>query len=211
MPRVVAALVAILGVSVLTSAALISAQEGPVLPVPEPLTLDPATTAVLVLDLSTRCNNPAQSCHELVPVVGAFLPKARAANVFIAYTASLFARGTPAGEVWEGFGRTEEEPLLYPDSYNKFYGGEIRALLQERNIDTVVVTGASANVAVLYTATMAGRENGYKVVIPIDGIRADNQYEYEYTLHQFNLLSNPAFLLPSVRFTTLDTLEFAAP
>jgi len=179
----------------------------PNLPEPRPVVADSRTTALLVVDLSTRCDDPRQVCSELVPVIANFLPRVRAAGVFIVYTVSLSARGTALGEVWGGFGRTEDEAVIYPDGSDKFVGGELVALLRERGIDKVIVTGSSANQAVMYTASGATRNNGLRAIIPIDGMNAANRYEYEYTLHQLNNVSFASMFT----FTTLDTLEFGTP
>lgn len=179
----------------------------PNLPEPRPVVADPNTTALLVLDMSTRCNDPQQICSELAPVLAAFLPRAREANVFIVYTVSLSARGTALGDVWPGFNRRDNEPVIYPDGTDKFQGGELDALLRERGMQTVIVTGSSSNQAVLYTASGAARNHGYRVIIPVDGMNAVNPYEHEYTLHQLNNVS----FASSFSFTTLDTLTFAQP
>src|SRR5262245_32941989 len=76
---------------------------GPGLPLTSPAELDPATTAVVVLDLSTRCSDPAQICREIAPAVARFVDRARARGVPIVYTVSAAARGTALGDVWEGF------------------------------------------------------------------------------------------------------------
>ena len=78
-------------------ASAIGAQEGPNRPEPKALTLDGKTTAVLVLDLSARCHDPKQVCSKLMPAVGEFLEKARAAAVPIIFSVSASAKGTPLG------------------------------------------------------------------------------------------------------------------
>jgi len=176
----------------------------PNLPEPRPVVVDPGKTALLVLDMSTRCNDPRQICSELAPVLARFLPKARAAGVLTIYTVSLNARGTALGEVWGGFERKDDELVLYPDGSDKCVGGEISTLLRERGIDTVIVTGSSSNQAVLYTASGAARNHGFKTIIPVDGMNAANPYEHEYTLHQLNNVSFASLF----SFTTLDMLEF---
>jgi len=47
--------------------------EGPNRPEPERLKLDGKTTAIVVLDLSARCENPNEGCAQLMQPVG--LPK----------------------------------------------------------------------------------------------------------------------------------------
>lgn len=176
-------------------------------PVPEPLVLDPATTAVLVLDLTPRCDVPGASCGELAPVIAGFLPKVRASGVLTVYTVSLSAQGTPLGVVWDGFTPLgPNEVVLFPNGTDKFVGGELDALLRERGITTLVITGASANGAVLYTASSAARNYGYDIVIPLDGTNADSSYEHEYVIHQFTVIPSVA---DRFRFTTLDLVRFA--
>jgi len=182
-----------------------SSSAQPNLPAPQPIVANPRTTAVLVLDMSTRCNDPQQICSELAPVLAQFLPKARAAGALIVYTVSLSARGTALGDVWPGFEARDDELVIYPDGTDKFVGGELTALLRERGIDTVIVTGSSANQAVLYTASGATRNNGFRAIIPMDGTNANSDYEWEYTMHQLNNVSFANLF----SFTTLDLLIFA--
>lgn len=42
-------------------------------PYPTEVTVDAKTTAMLVLDLNVRCEEPEQPCHKLVEPVGKFL------------------------------------------------------------------------------------------------------------------------------------------
>jgi len=182
-----------------------SSSAQPNLPTPQTIVANPRTTALLVLDMSTRCNDPQQICSELAPVLAHFLPKARAAGALIVYTVSFSARGTALGDVWPGFEARDDEPVVYPDGTDKFVGGELTALLRERGIDTVIVTGSSANQAVLYTASGATRNNGFRAIIPMDGTNANSDYEWEYTMHQLNNVSFANLF----SFTTLDLLTFA--
>jgi nicotinamidase-related amidase len=178
---------------------------GPGMPPTVAVALDPATTAVLVLDMSTRCNDPQQVCREIAPAIAHFLDSARQRGVFIAYTVSAAARGTELGDVWQGFNPRPDEPVLYPDGFDKFVGGELQALLTPRGIRTLVITGSSTNVAVLYTATAAARLYGYDVVIPIDGVNSETPYQQEYALYQLTVLPGMA---PRFRFSTLDQVSF---
>jgi nicotinamidase-related amidase len=178
----------------------------PKLPQPTALTLEPTTTALLVLDLTNRCNDPAQPCNRLAPRVKDFLPKARAAKVFTIFTLIFREKDVANGQVWDHFGRLPDEPVLAPDAFDKFVRGEIREMLEKRGIKTVIITGASSNAAVLYTATTAASAFKYKVVIPVDGIIAANRYIEEYILYQFTVLPNR--VNESFSFTTLEGIEF---
>jgi nicotinamidase-related amidase len=182
------------------------AQEGPNRPEAKPLTLDGKTTAVLVLDLSTRCHDAKEVCSKLMPILPEFLDKARAAGVPIVYSVSASAKGTPLGEVASALKRRENEPVIYPDGFDKFMGGELQTLLKERGIKTVIVTGASTHSAVLYTATTAARMHRYNVVIPLDGAVTTSKYEQEYSMHQFTVL--PSNANKQFQFTNLALITF---
>ena len=182
------------------------AQEGPNRPEPKPLTLESKATAVLVLDLSARCHDPKQVCSKLMPALGDFLEKVRAAAVPIIYTVSAAARGTPLGEVAAPLKRKEGEPVIYPDAFDKFAGGELQAFLKEKGAKTLVVTGSSTNTAVLYTATTAARMHRYNIVMPMDGAIAASKYEQEYSFHQFTVMPSEANKL--FQFTNLSMITF---
>jgi nicotinamidase-related amidase len=184
----------------------LSAEDGPNRPEAKPLTLDGKTTAILVLDLSTRCHDPKQICSKLMPAMAEFLEKARAAAVPIVYSVSASAKGTPLGEVATPLKRKESEPVVYPDGFDKFMGGELQALLKEKGAKTLIVTGSSTNSAVLYTATTAARIHRYNIVIPMDGVNADRQYEQEYSIHQFTVL--PSNANKQFQFTNLSMITF---
>lgn len=182
------------------------AQEGPNRPEPKPVTLDSKTSAVLDVDLSARCHDPKQVCSKITASVGEFLERARAAGVPIIHTVSAAAKGTPLGEVASPLKRKESEPVIYPDAFDKFAGGELLAFLKEKGAKTLILIGSSSNVSVLYTATTAARLHRYNLVIPMDGVNANTRYEQEYTLHQFTVLPSDANKL--FQFTNLSMITF---
>ena len=183
-----------------------TAQEGPNRPEPKPLTLDSKTTAVLVLDLNARCDDPKQVCSKITAPLGDFLDKARAAAVPIIYSVSATAKGKPIGELAAPLRRKESETVIYPDAFDKFYGGELQAFLKDKGAKTLIITGSATNNAVLYTATTAARMHRYNVIIPVDGVNASSRYEQEYAIHQFTVLPSEANKL--FQFTHLSMISF---
>jgi nicotinamidase-related amidase len=182
-------------------------QEEPNRPRPERLKLSGNTTAIAVLDLSARCQNPSEVCAQLIEPLAEFLETARKVSVPILYTISAAARRTPLGEVAAPLKRRENEPVLYPDAFDKFMGGELKLELDKSNCRSLVIVGSATNFAVLYTATTAARIYRYDVVIPLDGVNARRQYEHEYAIHQMTIL--PASAHKQFRFTKLGMIEFA--
>ena len=182
------------------------AQQGPHRPDPKPLTLDAKTTAVLVLDMNARCDDPKQVCSRIAPAVGEFLDTARGAAVPIIYTVSATVKGKPLGELATALRHKDGEPVIYPDAFDKFVGGELQDWLRSKGAKTLVITGSSTNAAVLYTATTAARMYHNQVVIPVDGVNANSQYEHEYSLHQFTVL--PSEANKQFQFTKLGMITF---
>lgn len=68
-------------------------EEGSNRPKPQPLKLDSKKTAVLVLDLSTRCEDPKEACFQLMAPLAEFLDRTRQSAVPILYTISAAGRG----------------------------------------------------------------------------------------------------------------------
>ena len=159
-----------------------------------------------MLDLSVRCNDPEQACAELMQPLGAFLERVRPSGVPIIFTASFSARGTPMGEVATALKHRPEEPLIFPDAFDKFVGGELHDFLSGHNVRNLIVVGSSTNNAVMYTASAAARVHKYNVIIPLDGVNTRNAYEHEYGIHQLTVL--PRGSATPVKFTRLSMIEF---
>lgn len=179
---------------------------GPNRPEPKPVSLDAAKTAVVVLDLNARCHDPEEVCSQLMEPLGGFLERVRGVAVPVVFTISLQFRGTPLGEAAVPLKRRDTEPVLYPDAFDKFAGGELQAILNDAGTENLIVTGSLTNVAVLYTATAAARVHRYNVVIPLDGVNAKSAYEHDYAIHQLTVI--PAGAADRMRFTRLDMIEF---
>ena len=174
-------------------------------PIPQEVAVDPKTTALLVLDLNCRCENPEEPCFKLIDPVAKFLDRARQANMFIVYTAADRYKGTAEARMPHAFKQREDEPVIFPPAFDKFYSGEMQPMLQQRAIKTVIVCGASSNQAVMYTATAAVRPFGYDCVIPVDGLIARGDYEHEFTLHQFTIL--PGGAAQKFKITQFDKIK----
>ena len=103
--------------------------------------------------------------------------------------------------------RRDTEPVIYPDSFDKFFGGELQTFLSERGVKSLVAVGSLTNVAVLYTSSSAGRVYGYNVILPLDGVNAHTKYEHEYAIHQFTIL--PRDTNKKFHFTKLSKIRFS--
>jgi nicotinamidase-related amidase len=176
-------------------------------PIPQEVSVHAKTTALLVLDLNSRCENPQEPCYKLIEPVAKFLDRARQADMFIAYTVADRYKGTPEARMPHAFKQRDDEPVIFPPAFDKFYSGELQPMLQKRGVKTVIVCGAASNQAVMYTATAAVRPFGYECVIPVDGLIARGDYEHEFTLHQFTIL--PGGAAEKFKITEFDKIKIA--
>ncbi len=153
------------------------AVQPPAPPEIKPVTLDPADTAFLVLDIQqSTCNEQQRPrCVQSVPRIGRFLEQARAQNVPVAH--SLTSTGRPE-DILAGAKPAPGEPVVR-SSVDKFYSTDLDEFLKERGTRTVVIAGTAANGAVLHTATGAAMR-GYRVIVPVDLMSAD-LYAEQYT------------------------------
>lgn len=181
-------------------------EEVPIRPVAQPAKLPASSTAVLVLDMNSECEEPTVAGFHLLGAVSAFLERARQRNVPIIYTISLMNKGTPRGEVAPSLHPHPDELVLHPDGFDKFTGGELDQVLRSHGAETLVMIGRASNNAIMYTATAAARVHRYQVVLPIDGVAAQRPYEHEYALHQLSVL--PKMVIVPIIFSALDQIVF---
>src|ERR1035437_281862 len=173
---------------------------------PKPVTINTEKSALLVLELSQYLADPEYFASPLVPGVTKLLERARSAGILIVFTIPHPFKGQPNGQVYAGFRRRPAEPLFFPPSFDKFSDGKLQTLLSLYDIDTLIMTGCKANMAILYTATRAVTEYNYNIVIPVDGLASTTEYEKEYTLYQFR--AYPDGSPKRFTYTTLDTISF---
>jgi nicotinamidase-related amidase len=174
----------------------------PAAPALKPVTLDPKTTALLVLDfLKQSCNNERRPrCAASIPKVEGLLKQARdnKATVIFSYTSN----STPA-DIAKELAPLDGEPMVRA-SADKFVGTDLEKILKDKGIKTVVVTGTAAHGAVLYTGSQAAFR-GFKVVVPVDGMSSENTYYEQYTAYQ---LANAPGVAQQVTLTRIDMIKY---
>jgi nicotinamidase-related amidase len=160
----------------------------PAAPVLKPVVVDTKTTALLLLDFNGAqdpskgpCNSKTKPrCLASLPKLRALLDKARAADVFVVY--SVGGSGT-ASDIATAIAPLPDDPVVKagPD---KFVGTKLAALLEDKGIKTVIVTGTAAEGAVLDTGTDAALR-GMSVVVPVDGMSSTELYAEQYVAWHF--------------------------
>jgi Amidases related to nicotinamidase len=155
----------------------------PSVPKLQSITVNPSTTALLILDMeNTICNSPR--CIATIPNINNLLMSARKNNMLVIYSLTHIGN---VSDIFNNLAPTKKDPIV--KSYvDKFYRTNLEALLREKGIKTVIITGYAANGAVLHTATSSAFR-GYSVILPVDCISAQDPYAEQYTL--WHMLYSP--------------------
>ena len=178
------AAVAFAGVAVSAQAADIvdewASVKAPPAPTLKPVTVDPSTTALLMLDFMNQNCGKRPRCLATIPAMKKLLAAARAAKVLVVY--SLIAKTTPADVIKDVAPEAGEPHVLSgPD---KFLHTDLEKILKDKGIKTVIAVGTSSNGAVLYTASGA-IFRGMKAIVPVDGMSALDAYADLSTVFTF--------------------------
>jgi nicotinamidase-related amidase len=172
-------------------------------PVPElkPVTVDPKTTALLMLDFlpGVYCSTKPR-CMSALPAMKKLLTEARAKGATVIYSV---AGNYSAADILKDVAPVANEPWVKSFS-DKFMNTDLEKILKDKGIQTVIVTGTSANGAVLYTGSGAGLR-GLKVIVPVDGLSAADLYAEQITVWQ--LANGPRFGA-NVTLTKSDMIKF---
>jgi nicotinamidase-related amidase len=151
-------------------------------PALQAVTVDPSTTALLLLDFVHPICDPQKKprCVASLPAMKKLLAQARANHVMVVYST---AGNMTAKDIWADIAPLPGEPVVNSHP-NKFQDTDLEKILKDKGIKTVIVTGVNANGAVLYTASEAALR-GFKVIDPIDGSSAENEYIEQYVVYNF--------------------------
>jgi len=176
-------------------------------PAPElkPVTVDPRTTALLVLDMMKGNCGARPRCLASVATVRTLIDAARAHDVMVVYNLT-------------GAGKVEDmvDPSLAPRAgefmvkgaggADKFVNSNLDQGLKAKGIKTVIVTGTSAQGAVGGT-TNGAAQRGYKAVVPVDGMSAEDAFNELYAAWHI-AKGGPANLTSNATLTRSDLIKF---
>jgi nicotinamidase-related amidase len=176
--------------------------EVPPAPKLEVVTLDPKSSAILVLDILQQTCSAARRPRGAasVPRIHRMLDKGRGKAVVVVY--SVFPQAVTSDILTE-VAPQAGEPVV-TSGPDKFLGTELEKLLKDKGVKTLVIVGSAAHGAVLHTAGAAAFR-GFEVVVPVDGMSADTTYAEQYTTWH---LANAPILGNHVRLTRCDLVRF---
>jgi nicotinamidase-related amidase len=172
-----------------------------VAPTLKPASIDPKTTAFLVMDLLKQtCNDNRPRCLATIPAVKALIAAAQAKGVTMIWT--VFPGAKPEDFLADVAPPAGTSFLAAPA--DKFTRTDLEKTLKDKGITTVITVGATAEGAVLYTASDAALR-GFKVVVPVDGMSAGGLYPEQVTAWT---LTHAPTISQNVTLTKMDMITF---
>lgn len=177
--------------------------KAPDMPPLQKVTVDPKTTALLVMDfMKTSCTEQARPrCAASVAPVKKLLEEARAKGLTVLY-AVAGADASMANFLPEVAAKAGEP--IFAARADKFLNPDLDKTLKEKGVKTVIAVGTAANGAVLYTVSGAAYRN-YDVLVPIDGMSGASAFSEQITAWQ--LVNGPG-LAERVKLTKTDMISF---
>ncbi len=169
--------------------------------------IDPCRTALVVVDLVPFFVEQSARCRAIVPTVnllahelrtaggtvawvvpGFVEPSARARAFYGDEVAERYAQsgglGSPVERLWAGLEVGPGDLVAEKTASSAFFPGrsDLPELLNERDIDTVIITGTTTNVCVEASVRDASTLD-YRVVLVADGCAATTDRDHNATLH----------------------------
>jgi nicotinamidase-related amidase len=136
----------------------------PAIPDPAPVTLDPKTTALMVLDYVEPICSSQPSCRDkMLPAMSPFMERVRKAGLTVAY-------GTREQNMSKWLPQVAPAPgdiKIVNTAQDRFYNTDLDNALKAKGITTIIMVGWKVSGSVAYTSVGA-TVRGYTVVIPVD-------------------------------------------
>jgi nicotinamidase-related amidase len=152
----------------------------PALPDPVPVTLKPATTALLLLDVvEGTCNSQPKCKDGMLPAMTPFVARARKAGVVVAYGTREQNMSKWLPEIAPVAGDIKIANV----AQDRFYNTDLDKALKAKGITTIIMVGWKVSGSLTYTSVGATLRD-YTVVIPVDTTAATTDYEQTIGFYQ---------------------------
>jgi nicotinamidase-related amidase len=167
-------------------------------------TLNPAETALLVMDFTNQtCSMQRRPrCAASVAKVQKLVALARAKGALVIY--SVAVPGSTAADILKELTPAPGELVLPPLGPDKFINSDLEKTLKAKGVKTVVALGTQAQTSVLHTGAAAALR-GFKVIVPVDGMSSDDVFPELYTAWH---LATAARISAQVTLTRLDMIGY---
>jgi nicotinamidase-related amidase len=171
------------------------------------VTVDPATTAVLFLDIMKAGCTARPRCVAAVPNLKRIHDAARAHNMVVWYSlVGSNGKATPDDVMDPAIKPRNAGEWYRQGGPDKFLGSTLQATLRQAGIKTVIVCGNSFQGATVGTASGAA-QRGFKVIVPVDCSAGEDVYHEQYAA--FHLAKGgPAGVTSNVTMTRTTMIKF---
>jgi nicotinamidase-related amidase len=150
-------------------------------PAPElkEVTVDPATTALLFLDIMKQGCTARPRCVAAVPNMKRLHDDARAHNMVVWYSlVGSNGKATP-DDIMDPAIKPRAGEWYRQGGPDKFLGSTLEPTLKQAGTKSVIVCGNSFQGATVGTASGAA-QRGYKVIVPVDCSAGEDEYHEQY-------------------------------
>jgi nicotinamidase-related amidase len=174
--------------------------------VTETVTVDPARTALVVVDMQNDFVREGGSlrvpdAEATIPAIQTLLALARGHGMKVVFTQDSHTDGDPEWAIWPEHAREsswgweivdalaprEGETVIRKPRYDAFYGTSLEHLLRLWGVDTLLLCGTVANICVHYTAASAALR-WFDVIVVRDAVSALDPFDLESSLRQTTFL-----------------------
>jgi hypothetical protein len=156
----------------------------PAIPDPARVTLDPKTTALMVLDYVEPICNAQPSCTDkMLPAMTPFMERVRKAGLTVAYG----TRDQNMSKWLKEVAPTASDIKIINTAQDRFYNTDLDKALKAKGIKTLIMVGWKISGSVTFTSVGA-MVHDYTVVIPVDTTSAGS--DYETTIGFYNVLNS---------------------
>ena len=163
----------------------------PAMPEPARVTLNPKTTALVVLDyVEDICATQPKCKSQMLPAMTPFMGRVRKAGMVVAYGTREQNQAHWLKEV----APTPADIRITNTAQDRFYNTNLDQQLKAKGITTLIMVGWKISGSVTYTSVGAMARD-YTVVIPVDTTSAGS--DYETTIGFYNVQNSGNANLPN--------------
>ncbi|HLK84252.1 MAG TPA: isochorismatase family protein [Xanthobacteraceae bacterium] len=170
------------------------------------VTVDPSTTALLLLDIMKGNCSARPRCVAAMPNLKRLHDEARAHNMVVWYSlVGSNGKATP-DDIMDPAIKPRAGEWYRQGGPDKFMGSTLEPTLRQAGIKTVIVCGNSFQGATVGTASGAA-QRGYKVIVPVDCSAGDDVYREQYAA--FHLAKGgPVGITSNITMTRSTMIKF---
>jgi len=204
-----AALVAAIGATTASAGDVVADWAQAKIPPPPELkdvTVDPSTTALLMLDIMKAGCSARPRCVAAVPNLKRIHDAARAHNMVVWYSlVGSNGKATP-DDIMDPAIKPRAGEWYRQSGPDKFLGSTLEPTLKQAGIKTVIVCGNSFQGATVGTASGAA-QRGYNVIVPVDCSAGEDVYNEQYAAYHL-AKGGPAVVTSKVTMTRSSMVKF---